>query len=64
MHISCYIAGKAIYLPSYMALSYIAHILCYRAQPDSKANPKCQPNSEREKKNRSGQMALSRSEEL
>ena len=24
------------------------------AQPDSKAIPKCQPNSEREKKNRSG----------
>ena len=26
MHIPCYLAGKAIYLPSYMALSYIAHI--------------------------------------
>ena len=26
-----YIAGKAIYLPSYMAFCYIAHILCYIA---------------------------------
>ena len=31
MHIPCYIAGKAIYLPSYMAFRYIAHILCYIA---------------------------------
>ena len=25
-----------------------------QGQPDSRANPKCQPNSEREKKNQSG----------
>ena len=31
MHIPCYIAGKAIYLPSYMAFCYIAHNLCYIA---------------------------------
>ena len=31
MHIPCYIAGKAIYLPSYMVFCYIAHILCYIA---------------------------------
>ena len=31
MHIPCYIAGKAIYLSSYIAFSYIAHIVCYIA---------------------------------
>ena len=31
MHIPWYIAGKAVYLPSYIAFCYIAHILCYIA---------------------------------
>ena len=31
MHIPSFIAGKAIYLPSYMAFCYIAHILRYIA---------------------------------
>ena len=31
MHIPCYIAGNAIYLPSCMAFCYIAHILCHIA---------------------------------
>ena len=31
MRIPCYIARKAIYLPSYMAFCYVAHILCYIA---------------------------------
>ena len=36
MHIPCYIAGKAIYLPSQMAFCYIAHILCYIAHAYSR----------------------------
>ena len=31
MHVPWYIAGKAVYLRSYMAFCYIAHILCYIA---------------------------------
>ena len=41
------------YIPWYIAkVVYTTFGVVY--QPDSRANPKCQPNSEREKKNQSG----------